>query len=203
MGNRGLTVLWDRVVGRESPPPRSEIHGHQPSPEAHTQRPELLPDAPLLDLRAFPLPCSLLPAVPVPHIPLIRYPRQAITNVLQGLAYFPVSLYIAMFARALSNEFTASIVLSLFNASASIGQIVTGHLTDRIPYPTLMAVSAVVSGIGAFVLWGLADATIYLYLFAVVFGSLVRAVSLSPATPRPMRRTCAHIMDPSPPPLRH
>ena len=54
-----------------------------------------------------------------------------------------------MFARALSNEFTASIVLSLFNASASIGQIVTGHLTDRIPYPTLMAVSAVVSGIGA------------------------------------------------------
>ena len=175
MGNRGLTVLWDRVVGRESPPPRSEIHRYQPSPEAHTQQPELLPDAPLLDLRAFPLPRSL-PSVP--HTPLIPFPRQAVTNVLQGLAYFPVSLYIAMFARALSNEFTASIVLSLFNASASIGQIVTGHLTDRIPYPTLMAVSAVVSGIGAFVLWGLADATINLYLFAVVFGSLVRAVSL-------------------------
>ncbi|PIL35225.1 hypothetical protein GSI_03015 [Ganoderma sinense ZZ0214-1] len=75
-------------------------------------------------------------------------------DVLQGLAYFPVSLYIAMFTRALSNEFTASVVLSLFNASASIGQI-----CRRQRYR-------------AFVLWGLANATIYLYLFAVVFGSL-------------------------------
>lgn len=79
-----------------------------------------------------------------------------------------------MFTRALSNQFTSTVVLSLFNVSAFIGQIVIGHLTDRIPYPTLMAFSAVISGIGAFVLWGLADATIYLYFFAIVFGSLVR-----------------------------
>ena len=43
-----------------------------------------------------------------------------------------------------------------------------------------MAFSAIVSGIGAFVLWGLADATIYLYFFAIVFGSLVR-VRCSPS----------------------
>lgn len=79
-----------------------------------------------------------------------------------------------MFTRALSNQLTSTIVLSLFNASTFMGQIIIGHLTDRVPYPTLMAFSAIVSGIGAFVLWGLADATIYLYFFAIVFGSLVR-----------------------------
>ncbi len=100
--------------------------------------------------------------------------------MLQGLAHFPVSLYIAMFTRALSNQLTSTVVLSLFNASAFMGQIVIGHLTDHIPYPTLMAFSAVVSGIGAFVLWGLADRTIYLYFFAVIFGSLVRTVFCMP-----------------------
>ena len=78
-----------------------------------------------------------------------------------------------MFTRTLSDQLTATIVLSLYNAAGFLGQIVIGHLTDRIPYPSVMAVSAVGSGIAAFVLWGLADRAIYLYFFAIVFGSLV------------------------------
>ncbi|EJF56351.1 MFS general substrate transporter [Dichomitus squalens LYAD-421 SS1] len=96
----------------------------------------------------------------------------AITTLLQGLAHFPVSLYIATFARALSDQLTSTVILSLFNASAFLGQIVIGYLTDRIPYPSIMVFSALGSSLGAFLLWGLADRVIYLYFFAIVFGSL-------------------------------
>ncbi|RPD61848.1 MFS general substrate transporter [Lentinus tigrinus ALCF2SS1-7] len=92
--------------------------------------------------------------------------------LLQGFSYFPVSLYIASFTRALSDPLTATIVLSLFNSSAVAGQIVLGHLSDRFPYPWIMFASAVGSGAVAFLLWGLANAATQLYFFAVIFGAL-------------------------------
>ncbi|KAI0754563.1 MFS general substrate transporter [Daedaleopsis nitida] len=94
------------------------------------------------------------------------------TNLMQGLSYFPVSLYIATFTSSLANKLTATVVLSLFNASAVIGQVVLGHLSDRFPYPSIMVCSAFGSGLAAFFLWGFADTAIYLYFFAVIFGGL-------------------------------
>ena len=95
------------------------------------------------------------------------------TTLLQGLSYFPVSLYIASFTRALSSPLTATIVLSVFNSSAVVGQIVLGHLSDIFPYPWVMLASALGSGTVAFLLWGLANAATQLYFFAVIFGALV------------------------------
>ena len=100
---------------------------------------------------------------------------QALTNLLQGLSYFPVSLYIPTFTRSLSDQFTATVVLALFNSSAVLGQVVLGHLSDRFPYPSIMVASAVGSALGAFLLWGFANAAVYLYIFAIIFGGLVRA----------------------------
>ena len=105
---------------------------------------------------------------------------QSLALLLQGFSYFPVSLYIASFTRALSDPLTATIVLSLFNSSAVAGQIVLGHLSDRFPYPWIMFVSAVGSGVVAFLLWGLANAATQLYFLAVLFGALV---CLVPALP--------------------
>ncbi|KAI0718179.1 MFS general substrate transporter [Cerioporus squamosus] len=96
----------------------------------------------------------------------------AVTNLLQGLSYFPVSLYIVTFTRTISDQFTATIILALFNSSAVLGQVLLGHLTDRFPYPSIMLVSALGSALGAFLLWGFANAAIYLYFFAVIFGCL-------------------------------
>ncbi|KAI0672646.1 MFS general substrate transporter [Trametes maxima] len=96
----------------------------------------------------------------------------AATNLLQGLAHFPVSLYIATFTKNLSDQLTATVVLSLFNVSAVVGQIVIGHLTDRFPYPSIMAVSALGSALAAFFLWGFASTATFLYFFAVIFGGL-------------------------------
>ena len=93
--------------------------------------------------------------------------------MLQGLSYFPVSLYIATFTKGLSNQLTATSILSLFNVAAVFGQITIGHLSDRFPYPVIMLFSAVGSGLGAFLLWGFADRAVYLYFFAFTFGSVV------------------------------
>ena len=92
---------------------------------------------------------------------------------MQGLSYFPVSLYIATFTKSISNQLTATIVLALFNVSAVVGQVLLGHLSDRFPYPWVMFASAIGSGIVAFLLWGLASSATQLYFFAVIFGALV------------------------------
>ena len=49
---------------------------------------------------------------------------QIITNFLQGVAQFPVTLYIALFTKAVSSQFTATVVLSLLALGAiSLGLI--------------------------------------------------------------------------------
>ncbi|KAI0754564.1 major facilitator superfamily domain-containing protein [Daedaleopsis nitida] len=110
-----------------------------------------------------------------PHLDCLKnslFWTSVFTNTMQGLSYFPVSLYIASFTAGVANELTATVVLSLFNISAVIGQIVLGHLTDRFPYPSIMVCSATGSALAAFFLWGFADTALYLYFFAVIFGCL-------------------------------
>ncbi|CAL1714316.1 unnamed protein product [Somion occarium] len=94
------------------------------------------------------------------------------TNVLQALSYFPVSLYIAMFTTSISSPLSATIVLSLFNSSGVVGQILVGHLSDRFPYPWIMFASALGSAISAFLLWGFADSLARVFTFAIIFGGL-------------------------------
>ena len=55
---------------------------------------------------------------------------QVVTNFLQGLGQFPVTLYIAMFTKSISDQFTATVILALFNVSATVGQILLGHMTE-------------------------------------------------------------------------
>ncbi|KAI0686604.1 MFS general substrate transporter [Earliella scabrosa] len=110
-----------------------------------------------------------------PHMDWFRSPlflSFVVTNFLQGLGQFPVTLYIAMFTKSISDQFTATVILALFNVSATVGQILLGHMTDRVPYPSVMFVSALGSALAAFLLWGFANGAIYLYFFAIIFGTL-------------------------------
>ncbi|KAI1785384.1 MFS general substrate transporter [Ganoderma leucocontextum] len=110
-----------------------------------------------------------------PRLGLMRSPlfwSVSLTILLQGLSYFPVSLYIISFTTALSTPFTAIVVTSVFNSSAVGGQIILGHLSDRYPYPCVMFLSAIGSGTAAFLLWGLASSATKLYFFAIIFGAL-------------------------------
>ena len=53
-----------------------------------------------------------------------------------------------------------------------------GHLSDRFPYPSIMAISALGSALSAFFLWGFASTSVFLYFFAVIFGALVSTAVL-------------------------
>lgn len=98
---------------------------------------------------------------------------QGAATVLQAMSYFPVSLYIATFARIVSSPLSATIALSIFNSTTVVGQILIGHLCDRLPYAWVMFASALGSGIAAFLLWGFAHTLPLVFFFAIVFGSLV------------------------------
>ncbi|KAH9951079.1 MFS general substrate transporter [Amylocystis lapponica] len=117
-----------------------------------------------------------------PHMQFVRNPLFwcfIVISILQGMSYFPVSLYIAPFATAVSSPLSATIVLSLFNSSGVVGQILIGHLSDRFPYAWIMFASALGSGVAAFLLWGFADSLARIFAFSIVFGSLVRGVILA------------------------
>lgn len=101
---------------------------------------------------------------------------QVATNTLQSLSYFPVSLYIASFTTSIGSPLSATIVLSLFNSSSVVGRIAIGFLTDRYPYPWVMFASMLGSGIAAFLLWGFANTLARVFVFVIVFGSLVCTV---------------------------
>ncbi|KAI0072296.1 MFS general substrate transporter [Panus rudis PR-1116 ss-1] len=94
------------------------------------------------------------------------------TNLLQAMSYFPVSLYISIFAESISSPLSATIVLSLFNSSGVVGQILIGYLSDRFPYPWIMLASTVGSALAAFLLWGFADTLARVFAFAIIFGGL-------------------------------
>ncbi|KAH9947008.1 MFS general substrate transporter [Amylocystis lapponica] len=96
----------------------------------------------------------------------------SITTILQALSFFPVSLYIATFATLVSSPLSATVVLSVFNVASVVGQVLIGHLCDRFPYAWIMFVSALGSGITAFLLWGFADTLARVFAFAIVFGGL-------------------------------
>jgi len=88
------------------------------------------------------------------------------------MSFAPVSLYIAVFTTSISSPLSATIVLALFNSAGVVGGIVVGYLSDRMPYPWIMFVVTLGSGISAFLLWGFASTLAQVFAFAVVFGCL-------------------------------
>ncbi|KAK7686228.1 hypothetical protein QCA50_010448 [Cerrena zonata] len=94
------------------------------------------------------------------------------TAFIQAMSYFPVSLYIAIFTATISSPLSATVVLSLFNSSGVVGQILIGYLSDKFPYPWIMFVSTMGSAIAAFLLWGFADTLARVFAFAIIFGGL-------------------------------
>lgn len=53
------------------------------------------------------------------------------------------------------------------------GQLVAGSVCDKIGYNALMVVSATGSALAVYLLWGFAHSATMIYLFAIVFGTIV------------------------------
>ena len=81
-----------------------------------------------------------------------------------------------MFTKLVSSPISATVALALFNSSSVIGQVLIGHLTDKVPYPYVMFITATLGTVSAFLLWGFATKVAQIFAFAILFGGLVSGV---------------------------
>ncbi|KAH7322169.1 major facilitator superfamily domain-containing protein [Rhizoctonia solani] len=96
-----------------------------------------------------------------------------VTTFIQALAYFPVSLYMAVYTTSLGlSALNGTLVLSIFNLSSIIGQIIFGHVCDIAPYGYVIVASGAGAALSAYLLWGFAHNLGLIFAFAVIFGSL-------------------------------
>jgi len=89
-------------------------------------------------------------------------------NLLQSLSYFVPTLYMPTYATSIGSP--GGIVLGIFAGSSTIGQIVTGALSDHYDLNWIIGVTSVASSISIFVLWGYSEGFVMLAAFAVVYG---------------------------------
>ncbi|KAG8689255.1 hypothetical protein FRC11_003530 [Ceratobasidium sp. 423] len=95
------------------------------------------------------------------------------TIFIQALAYFPVSLYMTVYTVSLGlSPLNGTLVLSAFNLSSIIGQIIFGHVCDIAPYQYVVIVSGAGAALSAYLLWGFAHSLGLIFAFVIVFGSL-------------------------------
>ncbi|KDQ20060.1 hypothetical protein BOTBODRAFT_51414 [Botryobasidium botryosum FD-172 SS1] len=97
-----------------------------------------------------------------------------VTIFIQAIAYFPVSLYMPTYTSAVGLPIiNGTVVLAVFNIASVVGQVIFGHLCDRMPYTRVMIISGVGSALSAYLLWGFAHSLWLIFLFVVVFGAVV------------------------------
>ena len=66
------------------------------------------------------------------------------------------------------------------------GQIVVGYMCDKMPYVQVMLFSALFSAIAAFTVLGFASSLPLVFVFVVIFGSLVSPIAIARPDSRPV-----------------
>lgn len=95
----------------------------------------------------------------------------AVTNLLQGMAFFIPSIYLPSYAADLNiSPIQSTLVLSFLNAASTLGQAVTGHLSDRFGSMIPFFLSASVGGLSICLIWGLSKSFAPLVVFSLVYG---------------------------------
>jgi MFS family permease len=97
----------------------------------------------------------------------------ALSNVLQGLAYYIPSLYLPTFATLVGlSPRVGALLLAAHNLASIVGQVGFGHLSDRFNNIfILIFITTFVSGIASFCIWGFARSLAPLLAYAIIFGS--------------------------------
>lgn len=103
---------------------------------------------------------------------------QSVTVLLQGFMYSSIIVYLSSYTTSFATPLASGLVLSVLNAAAIPGQILTGALCDRYAYTRVMAISASVCTICIFALLRVADTLPRVMGFAVLIGLIVRSFFL-------------------------
>lgn len=94
-----------------------------------------------------------------------------VANTIQGFAFFVPILWIPTFSSALGLDSSmSSLALALLNGSSALGPVVVGLLSDRFtPWPIAL-LTATLSCISTFILWGVIGNVAGLMLFGATYG---------------------------------
>ncbi|GAA5905649.1 uncharacterized protein JCM6883_005396 [Sporobolomyces salmoneus] len=95
-----------------------------------------------------------------------------ITTLVASMAYFPVSLYLPIYASNLtgSNTFLPNVVAACFNLVSFTASMLIGYVSDKSLALTATTLG-VVGGAVALGAWSTADSLVKVFIFAAVFGA--------------------------------
>ncbi|GAP88482.1 putative major facilitator superfamily transporter protein [Rosellinia necatrix] len=93
-------------------------------------------------------------------------------NLVQGTGHFIPGIYLPTYARTVfgASGFLSALTVLLINVATTVGCVIMGTLTDRLPATTCIVISSAGATIGVFIIWGLSSSLAVLYAFCVVYG---------------------------------
>ncbi|KAI0976265.1 MFS general substrate transporter [Xylaria arbuscula] len=93
-------------------------------------------------------------------------------NLVQGTGHFIPSLYLPTYARTVlgASGYLSALTVLLINLSTTLGAIIMGTLTDKLPATTCILISSIGATTGVFVAWGLSSSLAVLYVFCILYG---------------------------------
>jgi MFS family permease len=101
-----------------------------------------------------------------------RFLVHQLANVVQATGYFLPGVYLPSYARATFGTSTmlSALTVLLVNIAATIGSVVMGFMSDKLPATTCLALSGVGASVAVLLLWGLTSTLAGVYAFCVAYG---------------------------------
>lgn len=101
-----------------------------------------------------------------------RFVLHQLANIVQATGYFLPGVYLPSYARATFGTSTmlSALTVILVNIAATIGSVIMGSLTDRLPVTTCLAFSGLGASVAVLLLWGLTSTLAGTYAFCVAYG---------------------------------
>lgn len=93
-------------------------------------------------------------------------------NIVQSFGFFLPAIYLPLFAQSIgANGIQSTVTLILLNGAGFIGSLCMGLAVDHYHVTTCLLVSAIGSGAGVFLLWGISTSLAPLYIFCLIYGA--------------------------------
>lgn len=95
-----------------------------------------------------------------------------LANLIEATGYFLPSIYLPTYASTVlgTSGFLSALTIILVNLSTTLGLMIMGTLSDRLPVTSCMLISAVGAATAALAIWGLAASLPVLYVFCIMYG---------------------------------
>ncbi|KAK3302798.1 major facilitator superfamily domain-containing protein [Chaetomium strumarium] len=101
-----------------------------------------------------------------------RFLLHQLANVVQATGYFLPGVYLPSYAHATFGVSTmlSALTVILVNIAATMGSVVMGWMTDKLPVTTCLVLSGIGASLAVLLLWGLTSTLAGVYAFCIAYG---------------------------------